>query len=92
LKLKQKRLHNSFASLCTSASKMPVLLTGIFLSLLARQASTGSRRAALRAGSQPNSTPVSVEHKNAVNSANGEKPISQPGKTAVEQRRSSAKA
>ncbi len=55
------------------ANKMPVLLTGIlFARLFSRRASTGSSRAALRAGSQPNSTPVSVEQRNAVSSASGE--------------------
>lgn len=67
------------------ANKMPVLLTGIFISRPAysrARASTGSSRAALRAGSQPNSTPVSVEQRNAVSSASGEKPISQPGRNS----------
>ncbi len=67
------------------ANKMPVLLTGIFIShpdYSRARASTGSSRAALRAGSQPNSTPVNVEQRNAVTSASGEKPISQPGRNS----------
>ncbi|MGU0171226.1 hypothetical protein ACVXG8_03145 [Escherichia coli] len=47
------------------------------------RASTGSSRAAFRAGNHPNKIPVTVEQRNASSSANGEKPISQPGKKAA---------
>ncbi len=62
--------------------KMPARSAGIFyLKNYSRaRASTGSSRAAFRAGNQPNKIPVAVEQRNASSSANGEKPISQPGK------------
>jgi hypothetical protein len=69
--------------LCTSCSQNASPIGWHFYFAYSRaNASTGSSLAALRAGNQPNKIPVKVEHKNAVISAIGEKPISHPGKNS----------
>lgn len=53
--------------------KMPARSAGILSQNYSRaRASTGSSRAAFRAGNHPNKIPVAVEQRNASSSANGE--------------------
>lgn len=77
--LKQKRLHSSLIHCVHPQAKcQPDRLAFLFSGYSRASASTGSSRAAFRAGSQPKRIPVKVEHKNAVRIAIGEKPLPSP--------------